>query len=79
MSPSEKYRLPVLGTIIVNEVHLTQTDINTGEQSPFTLQGTQFDYISEEETFFVCNEWYDEAKGKPQLVPKMFVKEIIKK
>jgi hypothetical protein len=52
--------------------------METGEKKKITFPPDKYEVIAEEETFYVCNQWYDEGKGKPQLVSKSMVKKFKK-
>lgn len=71
MNPSKYFNKPVLGKIIVKELNYT-----IGVQNG-SMPGDTFDFISEEESYFICNQWNDENAKRPQLVPKFLVTKVV--
>ena len=73
LSPSEYFKLPVLGKIITKRTEGTVTNLTTNKTEPHIMESEEYEFISEEKDFYVCNQWYKEYKKIPQLVPKEFV------
>ena len=71
MTPSEEYNMPVIGKIKTKAVPMTFKDLETGEEGTRTLEPAEYEVISDEGDFYICNQWY--KPGVPQLVHKDMV------
>jgi hypothetical protein len=69
MSPKEFLNLEILGNIVTEDLTLSEGTV---------LSGSSYEVIEILEDIYVCNEWYNEAERKPQLVPKFLVKKFNK-
>lgn len=73
MTPEKYFNKKILGKIQLKEIkcfdHLN---------NEIYFKRDEFDFIDENETFFVCNKWYKEHKKECLFIAKMFVEEIIR-
>lgn len=70
--PSNYFKIPIIGTLTTKKTIFQQTDFH-GNESEHVIESDIYEIIGEHEFFFVVNEWNDEFKKKPQLIPKEFV------
>lgn len=79
MSPSEKYKKPVIGSIVAQ---LSGKIIVDGKEKTLALPEDNFDVIDivqdgSGSKIYICNQW--NSPNVVQVVPEMFIKKFIPK
>lgn len=72
--PSQYYKKEVLGTITTKPLQLTQH--SQGELSNITLESEEYDFIGENDLFYICNQWHKEHRKVPLLILKEMVIDV---
>ena len=75
-TPAEYFKMPIKGKIITKRTECTLTNMDSGESKPHIMESEEYEFISEENTHYVCNQWYKSHKYIPQLIPKEFVDKV---
>ncbi len=77
MSPSQKFKMPIIGKIETKEMDIEWTNQN-GEKRTQHYESESYEVIAENDFSYICNKWYKEHNDIPQLVPKSQVRLFIK-
>lgn len=71
-TPAEFFKLPILGKLKTKSLIMHDTISNKDHEIP----SEEYHIIYIEDKYYVCNQWYDESKKKPQLISKELVESI---
>lgn len=62
--PSWEFKMNVIGRIVLSK--------DVGEFS-----GKEYEVISEDDTYYTADQWYNQSKKECLLIPRQFVEEFI--
>lgn len=75
-TPSERFKLPIIGVITTKKMAYHIEDLNTGRRSEQTMDSDIYEVIDETAVLYVTNVWYKEYKDQPLLILKDFVEKF---